>query len=70
MATPVPLSPSALDNPVQTIRRCNRFYTRPIGVLQEHLLQSRSQALAARCTGPSAGKQRGLQDDKGCAEKI
>jgi DNA-binding MarR family transcriptional regulator/GNAT superfamily N-acetyltransferase len=27
-------------DPVQTIRRFNRFYTRQIGVLQEHLLQS------------------------------
>jgi DNA-binding MarR family transcriptional regulator/GNAT superfamily N-acetyltransferase len=31
---------SAHDDPVQTIRRFNRFYTRQIGVLQEHLLQS------------------------------
>jgi DNA-binding MarR family transcriptional regulator/N-acetylglutamate synthase-like GNAT family acetyltransferase len=31
---------SSTDDPVQTIRRFNRFYTRQIGVLHEHLLQS------------------------------
>ena len=28
------------DDPIQIIRRFNRFYTRQIGVLEEHLLQS------------------------------
>src|SRR5690348_6791590 len=32
--------PATQDNPIQTIRRFNRFYTRQIGVLQEHLLES------------------------------
>src|SRR5437660_489327 len=41
MATPATLLPaSSADDPVQTVRRFNRFYTRQIGVLQEHLLRS------------------------------
>jgi len=39
MTLPAAALPST-DDPVQIIRRFNRFYTRQIGVLQEHLLQS------------------------------
>jgi DNA-binding MarR family transcriptional regulator/GNAT superfamily N-acetyltransferase len=41
MAAPSTVLPApAPDDPVQAIRRFHRFYTRQIGVLQEHLLQS------------------------------
>ena len=36
----LPFAQSRASDPVQTVRRFNRFYTRQIGVLQEHLLQS------------------------------
>ena len=39
MAFPAAILPAPAD-PIQTIRRFNRFYTRQIGVLQEHLLES------------------------------
>jgi DNA-binding MarR family transcriptional regulator/GNAT superfamily N-acetyltransferase len=41
MLTPAAASPAATsDDPIQIVRRFNRFYTRQIGVLQEHLLES------------------------------
>ena len=40
MAASPTLPGTASDDPIETIRRFNRFYTRQIGVLQEHLLES------------------------------
>jgi DNA-binding MarR family transcriptional regulator/GNAT superfamily N-acetyltransferase len=41
MAVPAAIpNASTYDDPIQAIRRFNRFYTRQIGVLNEHLLQS------------------------------
>ena len=40
MTASVLLPASSSDDPVQAVRRFNRFYTHQIGVLQEHLLQS------------------------------
>src|SRR6266700_1832310 len=41
MAAPARILPSPNSgDPIQAVRRFNRFYTRQIGVLQEHLLHS------------------------------
>jgi len=42
------LSVSDSDDRIQSVRRFNRFYTRQIGVLQEHLLQSQFSLTEAR----------------------
>jgi DNA-binding MarR family transcriptional regulator/GNAT superfamily N-acetyltransferase len=41
MHDPVPFSTLTSDSPVAAVRSFNRFYTRQIGVLNEHLLESR-----------------------------
>lgn len=40
MTTVAPASAAELDDPVQTLRRFNRFYTTQIGVVNEHLVDS------------------------------
>lgn len=40
MAVPAPVPAPVLDDPIRTVRRFNRFYTRQIGVLHENLLAS------------------------------
>ena len=48
---------SQANDPIQTIRRFNRFYTAQIGVLQEHLLESRFSLTEVRVLYEIAHRQ-------------
>lgn len=56
-AQPESSSTTSLD-PVQAIRRFNRFYTRQIGVLQEHLLESQFSLTEVRVLYELAHRKR------------
>lgn len=59
MAAPAPSVPaSGTNDPVQAIRRFNRFYTRQIGVLQEHLLHSQFSLTEVRVLYELAHRER------------
>ena len=59
MALPARTLPVSNSNdPVQAIRRFNRFYTRQIGVLQEHLLESQLSLTEVRVLYELAHRER------------
>jgi DNA-binding MarR family transcriptional regulator len=59
MAVPGAIPNAAIpDDPIQAIRRFNRFYTRNIGVLQEHILQSEFSLTEVRVLYELAHRER------------
>jgi DNA-binding MarR family transcriptional regulator/GNAT superfamily N-acetyltransferase len=52
------LPASSPNDPIQAIRRFNRFYTRQIGVLQEHLVQSQFSLTEVRVLYELAHRER------------
>jgi DNA-binding MarR family transcriptional regulator/GNAT superfamily N-acetyltransferase len=60
MAAPARTFPASSSNdPIQAVRRFNRFYTRQIGVLQEHLVQSRFSLTEVRVLYELAHREHG-----------
>ena len=57
--------PATQDDPIQTVRRFNRFYTRQIGVLQEHLLESQFSLTEVRVLYEIAHRENTTAKDLG-----